>query len=78
MTTPIETFRPVISCTDDDLRNGVNQGLWLMRALFLAMGHGEDTDGESVALGFLGESIATEVQAKQTELIARHAAGGGR
>lgn len=78
MSATIETFKPIVSCSDVDLHSGIAEGLWLARSLFVALGQIGDQQDKQGALAFLGAEIVSAVEEKQTELMARHAAGGGR
>jgi hypothetical protein len=71
-TTAIEVFKPVGECSGSDLYDGIVQGLWLARALFVALSKVDDTEGEKGALAYLGSTILAEVEEKQKALAERN------
>lgn len=72
MTERAEIFRPVVSCDNTALHDGIEMGHWLVDSLFTAIAamKGEQAN-ERNALCFLGNEITIELEAKHDELVKR-------
>lgn len=67
----IEAFKPIADCSGSELYDGIAQGIWLAKSLFIALGKTDDQQDEQSALSFLGASILAEIEAKQKALADR-------